>query len=205
MEQVRRELSPARLETFSDGVIAIIITIMVLELKLPEYASEKGLLHGLLLPMAPKLATYAMSFLLVAIMWVNHNALMGTVQNATRSIFWQNNHLLFWMSLIPLSTGFLGEHPRLPDAYAIYGFVVAAACSAFAVLRWLALNQGGDDAALARVHWVVFRKSILATTLYAASVPLAYVSIAAVIAIFVAVPVMFFLPIFAPSASPATD
>jgi uncharacterized membrane protein len=205
MEQVRRELSPARLETFSDGVIAIIITIMVLELKFPEYASEKGLLHGLLLPMAPKLATYAMSFLVVAIMWVNHNALMGTVQNATRTVFWMNNHLLFWMSLIPLSTAFLGEHPRLADAYAIYGFVLAAACSAFAVLRWLASRQGRDDAALARVHRMVLRKSILATSLYTASVPLAYASIYAAIVVFIAVPLMFFLPIFAPRAAAAAD
>ena len=142
MEQVRRELSPVRLEAFSDGVIAIIITIMVLELRLPAYAAEQGLLHGLFLPMAPKFATYAMSFLLVAIMWVNHNAVIGTVHDCTRAIFWQNNYLLFWMSLIPLSTAFLGDHPRLPDAYAVYGFVLAAACSGFAGLRWLASRQG---------------------------------------------------------------
>ncbi|MBV8841117.1 MAG: DUF1211 domain-containing protein [Alphaproteobacteria bacterium] len=205
MEQVRRELSPVRLEAFSDGVIAIIITIMVLELRLPAYAAEQGLLHGLFLPMAPKFATYAMSFLLVAIMWVNHNAVIGTVHDCTRAIFWQNNYLLFWMSLIPLSTAFLGDHPRLPDAYAVYGFVLAAACSGFAGLRWLASRQGRGDAALAQVHRTVMRRSILATSLYAASVPLAYVSIYAAIVIFIAVPVMFFLPIFAPRATAAAD
>lgn len=200
-EQVKPEVSPVRLEAFSDGVIAIIVTIMVLELKLPEHVSERGLLHGLLLPMAPKLVSYAMSFLVVAIMWVNHHALMATVHNATRSIFWLNNHLLFWMSLIPFSTGFLGENPKLPDAYAVYGFVLAAACGSFTLLRWHALNQGRDDAGLAHVHRVVLTKSILSTTLYAASVPLAYISIGVSIAIFIAVPAMFFLPLFARRAS----
>ena len=205
MHQAGREVGPARLEAFSDGVIAIIVTIMVLELKLPEHVSEKGLLDGLLLPMAPKLVTYAMSFLVVAIMWVNHHALMATVHNATRTILWLNNHLLFWMSLIPFSTGFLGENPRLPDAFAVYGFVLAAACGSFTLLRWHAFNQGRDDAGLARVHRVVLRKSILATSLYAVSVPLAYVSIHAAAAIFVAVPAMFFLPIFPDSVTPAAD
>lgn len=197
------EVRLARLEAFSDAVIAIIVTIMVLELKLPEHVSEKGLLYGLLLPMAPKLVSYAMSFLVVAIMWGNHHALMATVHNATRTILWLNNHLLFWMSLIPFSTGFLGENPRLPDAYAVYGFVLAAACGSFTLLRWNALNQGRDDAGLARVHRVVLRKSILATSLYAASVPLAYFSIHAAIATFIAVPAMFFLPIFPDSAIPS--
>jgi uncharacterized membrane protein len=205
MHQGGREVRPARLEAFSDGVIAIIVTIMVLELKLPEHVPEKGLLYGLLVPMAPKLVAYAMSFLVVAIMWVNHHALMATVHNATRTILWLNNHLLFWMSLIPFSTGFLGENPRLPDAYAVYGFVVAAACGSFTLLRWNALKQGGDDVGLARVHRAVLAKSILATSLYAASVPLAYISIHAAIAVFIAVPAMFFLPIFPDSATPRAE
>jgi uncharacterized membrane protein len=201
MQQEGRKVSPARLEAFSDAVIAIIVTIMVLELKVPEHVSEKGLLHGLLLPMAPKLVSYATSFLVVAIMWGNHHALMATVHNATRTILWLNNHLLFWMSLIPFSTAFLGENPWLPDAYAVYGFVLAAACSAFALLRWHASSQGRGDSELARVHRQVLSKSILATTLYAASVPLAYISVPAAIAIFIAVPAMFFLPIFARRAT----
>jgi uncharacterized membrane protein len=102
----RIDIGPGRLEAFSDGVIAIIVTIMVLELKLPEHVAEYGLVSGLLVPMSPKLISYAMSFLVVAIMWVNHNALMATVRRATRAILWQNNHLLFWMSLIPFATGF---------------------------------------------------------------------------------------------------
>ena len=146
----RSDIGPGRLEAFSDGVIAIIVTIMVLELKLPEHVAEKGLLNGLLVPMSPKLVSYAMSFLVVAIMWVNHHALMATVRHATRAILWQNNHLLFWMSLIPFATNILGENPRLADAYAVYGFVLSASAAAFASLRWLASTQGRDDQALAR-------------------------------------------------------
>ncbi|MFX9069637.1 TMEM175 family protein, partial [Acinetobacter baumannii] len=86
---------------------------MVLDLKVPEHAAGKGLLNGLLLPMAPKLLSYSLSFLVVIIMWMNHHALFATVRNATRSIFWLNNLLLFSMSLIPFATGFLGENPRL--------------------------------------------------------------------------------------------
>jgi uncharacterized membrane protein len=193
----QQEVSPERLEAFSDGVIAIIVTIMVLELKLPEHVSERGLTNGLLIPMAPKLVSYAMSFLVVAIMWVNHHALMATVRDATRAILWHNNHLLFWMSLIPFATGFLGENPRLPDAYAVYGFVLAAAAAAFTLLRWHASVQGQDDQALVRVHRTVLSKSLLASVLYALAIPLAYLAMPAAIAIFVAIPVIFFLPIFA--------
>ena len=205
MAMTRSDIGPGRLEAFSDGVIAIIVTIMVLELKLPEHVAEKGLLNGLLVPMSPKLVSYAMSFLVVAIMWVNHHALMATVRHATRAILWQNNHLLFWMSLIPFAANFLGENPGLADAYAVYGFVLAASAAAFASLRWLASTQGRDDQALARVHRTVLSKSLLGTFLYALSVPLAYLSIFAAIAIFIAVPVMFFLPIFAPPVDLQSD
>ena len=203
MAMTRSDIGPRRLEAFSDGVIAIIVTIMVLELKLPEHVADKGLLNGLLVPMSPKLVSYAMSFLVVAIMWVNHHAPMATVRHATRAILWQNNHL--WMSLIPFATNFLGENPRPADAYAVYGFVLAASAAAFASLRWLASTQGRDDQALARVHRTVLSKSLLGTFLYALSVPLAYLSIFAAIAIFIAVPVMFFLPIFAPRVDLQSD
>jgi len=201
----QRGVGPERLEAFSDGVIAIIVTIMVLELKVPDHIGDKGLANGLLVPLAPKLVSYAMSFLVVAIMWVNHHALMATVRHATRAILWQNNHLLFWMSLIPFATGFLGENPRLPDAYAVYGFVLAACAGAFSLLRWHASTQGRDNPELTKVHRAVLAKSLLGTALYAAAVPLAYVSILAPITIFVAIPVMFFLPILVGPARATAD
>jgi uncharacterized membrane protein len=93
------DLSPktARIEAFSDGVIAIVLTIMVLELKLPEQPGEQGLWQGLLAPLLPKLVPYIMSFLLIAIMWVNHHQLLNNARRVDSKVLWSNNHLLFWM------------------------------------------------------------------------------------------------------------
>ena len=191
------EVSPERLRAFSDGVIAIIVTIMVLELKIPEHVGDKGLVHGLLIPLGPKLGCYAMSFLVVVTMWGNHYALMAPLRHVTRTILWLNNHLLFWMSLIPFATGFLGDNPRLADAHAVYGFVATASVASFALMRWHGARQDREDPELAAVHRAVLKKSLLATVLYGLAIPLAYVSIWGPVAIFIAIPVMFFLPIFA--------
>lgn len=193
---------PGRLEAFSDGVIAIIITIMVLELKLPEHAGDLGLWQGVLKPLGPKLISYAMSFLVVAIMWVNHHALIATVGRATPALLWQNLHLLFWMSLIPFTTAYVGEHPDKAEALAAYGFVLAASGAAFALLRWQASAQGREDPHLARVHKIVLRKSILGASLYALSVPAAFVSGKLAMVLLVAVPLLFILPNFVARKSP---
>src|SRR5690348_3364396 len=103
-----------RIETFSDSVIAIIITIMVLNLKIPEGAVGRGLWQGLLIPLSPILISYAVSFVVVGVMWVNHHQLMPTAPVATRPLMWWNNNLLFWMSLVPFVTGFLGANPYEP-------------------------------------------------------------------------------------------
>ena len=187
-----------RIEAFSDGVIAIIITIMVLELKLPEHAADQGLWAGVLKPLAPKLVSYALSFLVLAIMWVNHHALMDTAPRATRQLMWWNNNLLFWMSLIPLATAFLGENPFLPIAVALYGFVLFAAAVSFTLLRWNASTQGRSDADLMGLHRRVMTKSLVGNALYGLSVPLAFVSVYLSMGIFVLVPAMFFLPDWRP-------
>jgi uncharacterized membrane protein len=105
-------LGTERIAAFSDGVIAIIITIMVLELKLPEAAARDEVWSGFLAPLAPKLAVYALSFVIVGALWVNHHQLLAVVRRATPQLMWMNLLLLFFMSLIPLATGFLGEHPN---------------------------------------------------------------------------------------------
>jgi len=105
-----------RLEAFSDGVIAIIITIMVLELKAPQAATPRALLA-----LSPVFLSYALSFLVVAIMWVNHHHLIHGVRAVDGTLLWWNNALLFAMSLIPFSTAFLGENPRSPQAVSVYG------------------------------------------------------------------------------------
>ena len=183
-----------RVEAFSDGVIAIIVTIMVLELHLPEGALEGDLWTQLVLPLAPKLVGYALSFLVVAIMWVNHHALMDTVHRVDSTVLWLNLNLLFWMSLIPLVTGFWGDHPFDAPAVAAYGFVLFASSAAFTLFRRHLIAQETLSAKLAALHRQVMRKSLLGLALYGVSVPLALVSPWISIVIFAVVPAMFFLP-----------
>jgi uncharacterized membrane protein len=182
-----------RIEAFSDGVIAIILTIMVLELK-PEHTSDSRFWTAFVVPLAPKLISYAMSFLLVAIMWVNHHQLMDTAPSATRPLLWWNNHLLFWMSLIPFATAYVGNNPTSSIAVAVYGFVLFASASSFVILRRSVANMGEPDERLRELHNRVMRKSLIGATIYGASIPLAFISVYLSMAAFLAVPALFFMP-----------
>jgi uncharacterized membrane protein len=124
-------LGTERIAAFSDGVIAIIITIMVLELKLPEAAANDEIWSGFLAPLAPKLAIYASSFLIVGALWVNHHQLLAVARCATPQLMWMNLLLLFFMSLIPLATGFLGEHPQLGRAISFYPLIMSLSSAVF--------------------------------------------------------------------------
>jgi uncharacterized membrane protein len=190
-----------RIEAFSDGVIAIIITIMVLNLKMPEGAANRDL-EGFLVPLAPVLLSYVMSFIVVGVMWVNHHQLIPTAPIATRPLMWWNNNLLFWMSLIPFVTGFLGQNPFLPLAVALYGFVLAGCMLGFVLLRLHIQRVTKSRAVIDAHHARALRKSILGTALYAASVPLAAFSVYLSMAIFVIVPGMFFVPEVLPKSLP---
>src|SRR5271166_3501798 len=108
-----------RIEAFSDGVIAVIITIMVLEMKVPRDTTLTSLLG-----IAPQFLAYLLSFLVVAIMWVNHHHLLHAARRADARLLWSNNNLLFWMSLIPFVTAYMGDHFRDPRAVALYGVVL---------------------------------------------------------------------------------
>jgi uncharacterized membrane protein len=191
-----------RIEAFSDGVIAIIITIMVLELRIPAGAVDRGIWAGVLLPLAPKLISYAMSFIIVGILWINHHQLLPTAPIATRRLMWWNNNVLFWMSLIPFVTGFLGEHPFLPTAVALYGLVLCVCALSFLLLRLHIQNVTKNPAAIEAHHLRVLRKTIIAAALYAASVPLAFVSVYVAMGIFALVPIVFFLPEALPKKLP---
>ncbi|TMA41448.1 MAG: DUF1211 domain-containing protein [Deltaproteobacteria bacterium] len=160
-----------RLEAFSDGVIAIIITIMVLELKAPHEASAHALAAQ-----APVFLSYALSFLVVAIMWVNHHHLLHAIRAVDAPLLWWNNALLFAMSLIPFSTAFLGENPRSPLAVGVYGSNLALAGFGFFLLRG-AVARRADPAGL-----------------YASAVPLAYVSIWISFGIYLLIPALYFMP-----------
>ncbi len=183
------EMTTGRLEAFSDGVIAIIVTIMVLELRAPSQPTWPALLR-----VAPVFLSYALSFLVVAIMWVNHHHLIHAVHEVTARLLWSNLNLLFWMSLVPFVTDFLGKNYRQPMAVALYGFDLALCGTSFYILRTELVRQDNRDGNLRDYHAGVQRKNAFSAALYLLSVPLAYVSIYASFFIFALIPAMYFLP-----------
>jgi uncharacterized membrane protein len=184
-----REMSTNRLEAFSDGVIAIIVTIMVLELRAPSQPTLAALWK-----VAPVFVSYALSFLVVAIMWVNHHHLIHAMHHVTARLLWSNIYLLFWMSLVPFVTDYLGKNYREPMAVSLYGLDLALCASAFYLLRNILLHQDRHDPALSEYHSSIQRKNAFFGALYLLSVPLAYVSIYASFFIFALIPAMYFLP-----------
>ena len=134
-----------RLEAFSDGVLAIIITIMVLELKVPHGASLENL-H----PLLPVFLSYVLSFIYVGIYWNNHHHMFTVVSHVKGGILWANLHLLFWLSLIPFVTGWMGENHFAPVPTALYGVVLLASAIAYWILQQRILAHQGPDSLLAR-------------------------------------------------------
>jgi len=183
------EMTTNRLEAFSDGVIAIIVTIMVLELRAPSQPTWPALLK-----VAPVFLSYGLSFLVAAIMWVNHHHLIHAVREVTARLLWSNLNLLFWMSLIPFVTDFLGKNYRQPMAVVLYGLDLALCGSSFYLLRTELVRQDQANPNLAEYHATMQRKNAFSAALYFLSVPLAYVSVYASFSIFVLIPAMYFLP-----------
>jgi uncharacterized membrane protein len=134
-----------RIEAFSDGVLAIIITIMVLEMKVPH-----GTEFSALLPLAPVFLSYALSFLYVGIYWNNHHHLFQAVKQVSGGVLWANLHLLFWLSLLPFATGWLGENHFPPAAVLLYGAVLMCAAIAYYLLVRALLRTHPSDHVLAR-------------------------------------------------------
>jgi uncharacterized membrane protein len=184
-----RNLGKNRLEGFSDGVVAIIITIMVLELKVPHDTTLDGLLR-----LTPVFLSYVLSFVVVAILWVNHHHLVHTVERANGRVLWLNNHLLFWLSLVPFTTAYMGENHLAPLPVALYGLVMFFSGVAFDLLRREIAQDSGADPSLAQVHRRSNWSNALAAALYLASAPLAWVSVWISVAIFVLVPLIYFMP-----------
>ncbi|HJU83183.1 MAG TPA: TMEM175 family protein [Holophagaceae bacterium] len=157
-----------RLEAFSDGVLAIIITIMVLELKVPR-GSDLGALR----PLLPALASYALSFLMLAIYWNNHHHLFQAVQKVNGRILWANMHLLFWLSLVPFVTGWMGENHFAAETVAIYATVLLLAAIAYFILVRALLAHHGADSTLARAMGSDFKGKV-SVLIYAAAIAAAW-------------------------------
>ena len=181
-------MGKTRLEAFSDGVLAIIITIMVLELRVPHTDSIAGLT-----PLLPVFLAYVLSFLYVAIYWNNHHHLMHTAQHVSASILWANMHLLFWLSLIPFATAWMGENHFTETPTALYGFVLMMAGFAYWLLSKAIIRSHGDESILKKAIGRDF-KGNASIVLYAIAIALAFYQELISGIMYVLVAVMWLIP-----------
>jgi uncharacterized membrane protein len=182
-------MQKGRLEAFSDGVLAIILTIMVLELKVPHGAD-----FAALRPLVPVFLSYVLSFVYVGIYWNNHHHLLSSARQINGSVLWPNLHLLFWLSLVPVATGWMGENHFAPATLATYGAILLASAVAYSILQYrlIALN-GGSDSALARAvgrDW----KGKLSPVLYGVAIISSFVAPWLAGAVYVGVALMWLVP-----------
>ena len=184
----RSSIGKQRLEAFSDGVIAILITIMVLELKIPHSSTWAALQ-----PVLPTLLVYALSFVFLGIYWNNHHHMFHLVDQVNGSILWANLHLLFWLSLVPFVTGWMGENRFAPLPTAAYGVVLLLAGIAFVILQSTIIAHQGPNSRLAAA---VGRdlKGKLSALLYAIAIPMAFVQQMISGAIYIIVALMWLIP-----------
>ncbi|HEV7683311.1 MAG TPA: TMEM175 family protein [Pyrinomonadaceae bacterium] len=181
-------MTTTRIEAFSDGVIAIIITIMVLELRVPHEANLAALR-----PLAPVLLSYLLSFIYIGIYWSNHHHLLHAATHVNGRILWANLHLLFWLSLVPFVTGWMGENHFERVPVAIYGVVLFAASVAYFILTQALIALHGRDSKLATAVGRDF-KGMLSTLIYSAAVPLSLTRGWLGFALYVVVAIMWLVP-----------
>lgn len=177
-----------RLEAFSDGVLAIIITIMVLDMKVPH-----GEDVAVLWPLLPVFLSYILSFVYVGIYWNNHHHLLHAVQRVDGRVLWANLHLLFWLSRFPFVSGWMGENHFAPLPSALYGAVLLMAATAYWILTRAIISAGGENSLLATAIGKD-KKGNLSLVLYAAAIPLAFVNHWVSQALYVAVALMWLVP-----------
>src|SRR5437762_386586 len=177
-----------RLEAFSDGVIAIIITIMVLELKVPRGSDPAALL-----PLVPVFVSYVLSFLYVGIYWNNHHHMLHAAQQVNGRILWANLHLLFWLSLFPFVTAWSGQNNFAPVPMALYGAVLFMAAVAYYILSQALIRHHGHDSMLARAVGKD-SKGIISLMVYAAAIPLALVNQWIAFGLYAVVALMWVIP-----------
>jgi uncharacterized membrane protein len=181
-------MTKGRLEAFSDGVLAIIITIMVLELHIPHAVEASALV-----PLVPVFLSYLLSFVMVGIYWNNHHHLLHAVQHVSGGTLWANLHLLFWLSLLPFVTGWMGENHFAAVPVAAFGIVLLCAAIAYFVLTRVLLLSHAPDSVLAR-GLGNDTKGKLSGVAYLIAIPLAFVHTAIAISIYVAVALVWLIP-----------
>ena len=181
-------MSPGRLEAFSDGVIAIIITIMVLELRAPHEPSLAALA-----PLLPVFLSYVLSFVYLGIYWNNHHHMLHMTQRVDGAILWANLHLLFWLSLVPFTTAWMGENHFAAVPTAVYGAVLFLAGIAYWILQHAIIVSQGPDSLLATAIGRDL-KGKMSPAIYAIAIPVAFVRPWIADALYVAVALMWLVP-----------
>src|SRR6266545_2468545 len=181
-------MSKGRMEAFSDGVLAIIITIMVLAFELPHQADLTALI-----PLVPVFLSYMLSFVFLGIYWNNHHHLLQAVRQVNGRILWANLHLLFWLSLIPFVTGWMGENHFAAAPVALYGVVMLCAGVAYYLLTRALIARHGSDSELAIAVGRDF-KGIVSVAMYALAIPLAFVSSWIACSLYIVVAIMWLIP-----------
>ena len=181
-------MTKGRLEAFSDGVIAILITIMVLELRAPQGASLSALRA-----VVPSLLVYVLSFIYLGIYWSNHHHMLQLAERVNGAVLWANLHLLFWLSLIPFATAWMGENHYAPVPTALYGALMVLCGVAYMILQRTIIAAQGDDSKLARAIGSD-RKGKASLVLYLAAIPLAFAQPLISDAIYVIVALVWLVP-----------
>jgi uncharacterized membrane protein len=183
-----------RLEAFSDGVIAILITVMVFDLKLQEMPTDLTVWSQLKM-VFPKFGSYALSFTVIAIMWVNHHQLFHQIKHTDGPLLWFSLHLLFWMSLVPFVTNFIGANPMLWQASFFYAMIFFMTAFSFSLLRnYVIRKELLHDTISKETHFRIRKKNRFALGIYLAAALISFVSVYMSFALFLLVPSMYFVP-----------
>lgn len=182
-------MGKSRIEAFSDGVIAIIITIMVLEMKAPQGGDLTALLA-----VQPVFLSYIVSFVYVGICWNAHHHILHATRKVSVRVMWANLHLLFWLSLLPFATAWLGENESVPLPTALYGVILMMMALAFWILERAIITTEGSGSLLGVALGGIDRKGLLAVALYAVAIPLAFLDQTLSQIIYIGVALLYLIP-----------
>ncbi len=186
-----------RIELFSDAVIAISATLLILEIKIPALSnlSNDAVIQSLL-PLIPKFISFAVSFVTICVFWVNHHHFFHAIRRSDRALLWYNNHLLFWIAVIPFVTGFIGEYPSQPIIVALYGFVLTMGALAFLLMaNYVFLKSKiADEHVPIKTRRKEVKRSVIGVFVYGISVLTAFIHPYISLIIFIVIPFYYFLP-----------
>lgn len=187
-----------RIEAFSDGVLAIVITLMVLEIKIPaiENTATNNETWQQLQPVLPKFLAYLLSFVMVAVYWVNHHQLFHSLRNVDRTLLWLNNNFLLWICLLPFPTELIGSHPHSQVFVLIFALLMLLCALSFYLMRWYALKKANLSHETISNEYInaSLRKSLIGPILYFIAIISSPFKVTIAYVIFIVVPLLFFVP-----------